>query len=65
MLKLKTWGAGNPSDYRELTEGQTSFNGMCTLTREILERIADLPEGYTVGTVTKTFEGFYYKVLEV
>ena len=64
MLKIKTWGSGNPKDYRIMTEGDYSFYGIL-LTREILERAANLPEGYTVGTVTKNSYGFYYKVIEV
>ena len=65
MLKLKVWGSGNPKDYRIMTEGHRSANGMCILTKETLERVANLPEGYTVGTVTKNSYGFHYEVIEV
>lgn len=63
MLIIET-GARNSSESALMVEGNRSWNGMCTLTKEVLESVAKLPEGYTVGTVTRD-DNFWYKVVEI
>lgn len=62
MLKVKT-GARGTNRTALMIEGERHNNGG-VYTRELIEKVANLPVGYTVGTVTKD-QNFWYKVLEV
>ena len=62
MLKVKT-GARGADRTALMVEGEHHNNGG-VYTRELIEKVANLPVDYTVGTVTKD-QNFWYKVLEV
>ncbi len=62
MLKVKV-SAKNSNQTVILVEGEYGAIGG-KMTREDIERVAMLPENYTVGTYTED-ENFWYKVLEI
>lgn len=64
MLKVMHGSTRTPQTVI-LVEGEPTFYGERKLTKEIIENAAELPEGYTVGTSTVSYDGnFWFKVIE-